>query len=103
VHSIYHYYQRLFKLRNDHDAFIYGDFKLYLENDDQCIVYTRRHNDQTLFVLANFFDNNVTLHLPEEIETLRAHYLIGNYDELLLSKQVTLRPYETRVYELLRL
>src|SRR5699024_955625 len=39
--SIYHFYKKLIKIRNEHEVLMYGNYELILEEHDQIYAYTR--------------------------------------------------------------
>ncbi|MGF2614644.1 alpha-glucosidase [Rossellomorea vietnamensis] len=98
--SVFHYYQRLIKLRKEHEIIVYGTYDLILEDDPAIYAYTRTLGDEKLVVMCNFTGEEANFTLPEGIEHTSADVLIGNYDsteEGTLSS-VELKPYEARVY-----
>ncbi|MGM0844936.1 MAG: glycoside hydrolase family 13 protein [Bacillota bacterium] len=98
--SVFHYYQRLIKLRKEHEIIVYGTYDLILEDDPAIYAYTRTLGDEKLVVMCNFTGEEAAFNLPEGIEHTSADVLIGNYDtseEGTLSS-VELKPYEARVY-----
>ncbi|MGD7023639.1 glycoside hydrolase family 13 protein [Rossellomorea vietnamensis] len=98
--SVFHYYQRLIKLRKEHEIIVYGTYDLILEDDPAIYAYTRTLGSEKLVVMCNFTGEAAAFNLPEGIEHTSADVLIGNYDsseEGTLSS-VELKPYEARVY-----
>ncbi len=99
--SIYHYYQKIFNIRQNTKTLIYGDFKLYLEEDENIFLYTRSYQEETYIVLANFFEKTIDVVLPEEICWKKAEIMICNDIEKPLSRNMKLHPYEAIVYRIL--
>lgn len=95
--SVFHYYQKLIRLRKENDVIVYGDYELLLPEDKELYVYTRTLGDKMLFVACNFYGNTRTLHLPERFDTPETELLIANYEEVKIKKEMTLRPYEAFV------
>ena len=89
--SVFHYYQKLIRLRKEYPVFADGVFSLLLEEDEQMFAYTRTGEESELLVLANFTDRPAKCTLPEEWREAEA--LLGNYDSD--RKENELRPYET--------
>lgn len=94
--SIFSFYRELIRLRHEKKIVVYGDFKLWMEEDESVFAYTRTLGDEALLVLNNFTAADAPYKLPGNLAGKGARLLIGNYaDEL----PGVLRPYEARVYE----
>lgn len=98
--SIFYYYQKLLRIRQNTKALIYGDFKLYLEDDENIIMYTRTFENERYLIIVNFFENEIEVIIPEEIKWGKARWIIGNYEERSLDKKMYLKPYESHVFYL---
>ncbi|TYR79415.1 alpha-glucosidase [Priestia megaterium] len=100
--SVYHYYQKLIKLRKTHDIIVYGSYELLLEDDERIYAYTRSLEDKKLLVILNFTDEEVLFEKPEEMIYDTKQLLISNYmvDEGESLARILLKPYEARVYKL---
>ena len=96
THSIFYYYQKLIALRKSYDIIIDGDYQLLLPDDEHLFVYKRCLDKQELLVICNFTDQPQTVCLNEEMEN--SILLISNDEPTAYSKEMTLRPYEARVY-----
>lgn len=98
--SIFHYYQRLIRLRKEYGIIVEGDYNLILEDHPEIYAYTRKWQSQTLVVIVNFFAGSPVFTLPLELLGEAKHLLISNYevDEQQPINTFTLRPYEVRVY-----
>ena len=57
--SVYHYYQKLIRLRKDLGIFVDGDFRLLLEEDPDVFAYERQAAGEKLRVIANFTDKTL--------------------------------------------
>lgn len=90
--SIFHYYQKLIRLRKEYDVIAYGSFRALDEQNPSVLAYMREHEDQKLIVVCNFYEKEVSWECPEELEGFR--YLIGNYKGWEGKKGVRLRAYE---------
>jgi len=99
--SVFYYYQKLIKLRKEHEIIVYGDVNLLLEDDENIFAYTRSYNDEKLLVILNFFEKEAEFKLAESMEFEGAELLISNYevDNPGALKDMVLRPYEARVYK----
>ena len=96
THSIFYYYQKLIALRKSYDIIIDGDYQLLLPDDEHLFIYKRCLDKQELLVICNFTDQPQTVCLNEEMEN--STLLISNDEPTAFSKEMTLRPYEARVY-----
>lgn len=96
THSIFYYYQKLIALRKSYDIIIDGDYQLLLSDDEHLFAYKRCLDKQELLVICNFTDQPQTVCLNEEMEN--STLLISNDEPTAFSKEMTLRPYEARVY-----
>ncbi|TLS36501.1 glycoside hydrolase family 13 protein [Pseudalkalibacillus caeni] len=98
--SIFSYYQKLIKLRKEHEIIVYGTYDLILEDHPSIYAYTRTLEDEKLVVICNFTGEEATFRLPENITYNSAEVLIENYrfEENDSLSSLDLKPYETRVY-----
>src|SRR5699024_4940980 len=102
--SIYHYYKRLIQLRKEYEVLIYGNYELILPNHETVFAYIRTLNDNKIVVLANLFEEETSVVLPEEMQEAEMNILISNYSvdaEGFLSGEITFKPFEARVYEVI--
>lgn len=88
--SVYHYYQKLIRLRKEQDVFVNGDFQLLLEDDPAIFAYERNADGKTMRMLANFTGEPVSCELLEDCR--EEQILIHNYESLPAGG--ILRPYE---------
>jgi len=100
--SIYHYYKKLIDLRKENKVLVYGAYDLILEEHDQIYAYTRTLNNEKMLIITNLFPQITKFVLPadltvESTELLMSNYEVDNGDEI---KEITLSPYEARVYRL---
>ncbi|GAB6099781.1 oligo-1,6-glucosidase [Halanaerocella petrolearia] len=99
--SIFYYYQKLIELRKEYLVFVYGDYRLLLEDDESIYAYLREYKGEQLLVILNFFADKTKFELPDSINIDEKELLISNYDvnneEI---SEIELRPYEARVYKL---
>lgn len=90
--SVFYYYQRLIQLRKEHNIIVHGKYQLLLEEHEQIYAYRRMLDEQELYVICNFSDQEVDCPLA-----------IGDSKQLILSnyvehKEKKLQPYEAIVY-----
>lgn len=88
--SVYHYYQKLIRLRKDLGIFVDGDFRLLLEEDPDVFAYERQAAGEKLRVIANFTDKTLPCSLLSDCN--EEAVLIHNYGKL--PEDGSLRPYE---------
>ena len=102
--SVLHYYRRLIALRREHPIVTYGSYELLLEMHEQIYAFLRKLADERWLVILNFSAEEPVFALPSHHEFDAAELMIANYE---MSpdddpRLITLRPYEARVYRLLR-
>lgn len=96
--SIFHYMQRLIRMRKSTPAAIYGDFKEYEPENESLYIYERNYEGAKLFVVLNFTDKEVSFSVPETVDASAAKLLISNYDGEKKLTDGKLLPYEGQVY-----
>lgn len=98
-HSIYHFYRQLIETRKAHEVLIYGDFSLINEGDTNVFAYIRSYEDKKVLVVCNFTNQMTHFSFKNELDFHSNELLIHNYPvSEKLSQEITLNPYETRVY-----
>ena len=95
--SIFHYMQKLIRMRKENPIAVYGDFKEYEPDNQQLYIYERNCQDQKMFVVLNFSDQEASFTMPKEWEKEEARPLISNYPEKPLQSR-TFAPWEAAVY-----
>ena len=93
--SVFHYYQKLIRLRKEQEAIVYGTYDLLLPDSKEIYAYTRTLGEEKLLVVCNFYEPELSFELPEEFAG--GTCLISNYPEVSLKAEMTLRPYEAFV------
>ena len=94
--SIFHYYQKLIELRKQYDVIAYGDFEEVVREHKDVIAYKRHYENETLFVISNFYGKETTLRLSENMNEYEK--LLGNYEGVnQIEEGLKLRPYETMI------
>lgn len=100
LNSIFYHYKQLIALRKKHDVITYGDYELLLADNPHIFAYRRQWNGETLLVISNFYEENVSTQFDLE-KGKKANILLSNYpDSSHTIKQITLRPYESIVYHI---
>ena len=92
--SVFHYYQKLIKLRKENEIIVYGDYKLFLPDSEELYVYMRSYKGQKLLVICNFTEKEIVYKIPEELKGRRGRVLISNYGRNALEQSITLSAYE---------
>ncbi|MFF2449515.1 alpha-glucosidase [Neobacillus sp. NPDC058068] len=95
--SILNFYKKMIRLKKSNAVFTYGIYELLLKEDPQIYAYTRTSAEEKVIVITNLSVE------PAEITGVSLDYqnlLLNNYEvsEHEPLRQLTLKPYETRVY-----
>ncbi|UOF88610.1 alpha-glucosidase [Fodinisporobacter ferrooxydans] len=98
--SIFHYYQRLIQLRKQYELIVYGSYELILADHPEIYAYTRKWKNEQILVILNFFAGTPVFEMPQDIRFAQPKLLISNYsvDQNENIRNISLRPYEARVY-----
>ena len=92
--SVFHYYQKLIRLRKEHEIIVYGKYQLLMEEDKNLYVYTRTLGQERMLVICNFRKETQEFTMPEGFEPGKGEILIGNYEGQEIKRSMTLRPFE---------
>ena len=92
--SVFHFYQKLIRLRKEREIIPYGEYELLLPEDPDLYVYTRALGEQKLLVICNFRKEEKAFTLPEGFDPGMGEILIGNYPDRELQNTMTLKAYE---------
>ena len=93
--SVFHYYQKLIRLRKEKDIIVYGEFEPLYREDEQIFAYTRKQDQEKLLTVCNFSDKNAEVEVPEEFKG--AECLITNLGRKEFGGKIVLNPYEAFV------
>lgn len=93
--SVFHYYQKLIRLRRQHDIIVYGDYELLLPESEELYVYVRSYEGKELLVVCSFAREEIVFAMPQRFAKREGKVLISNYKRTLLGKQMTLAPFES--------
>lgn len=96
--SVFHYYQKLIRLRKNYEIIVYGSYTLLLPDDPDLYVYTREYESEKLLVICNFTDKTRDFSLPEGWNPDRMKCLIANCGRTAAETNIKLMPYESVVY-----
>lgn len=104
--SILSFYKQLIRLRKDQPVFVYGTYELLLANHPKLFAYTRKWGKKVAIVVNNFSEDVTRFRVPGN-SVVSAGGKLGDFELVLanyegaerkLHKELTLQPYETRVY-----
>ena len=93
--SVFHYYQKLIRLRKEKDIIVYGEFEPLYREDEQIFAYTRKQDQEKLLTVCNSSDKNAEVEVPEEFKG--AECLITNLGRKEFERKIVLNPYEAFV------
>lgn len=93
--SIFHYYQKLIRIRKEKDIVVYGEFEPLYREDDQIFAYVRRLGEERLLTVCNFSEHPAEMEIPEEFT--KARCLISNLERKSFEGKIVLKPYEAFV------
>ncbi len=104
--SVFDYYKKLISLRREYPVFVYGKYRLLLEEAQDVYAYLREGKDDNLLVLLNFssqevnIDLNKELDIIEELNLSNAELILSNYrDDKEFSLKLKLKPFEADIYK----
>ncbi|WLR51214.1 alpha,alpha-phosphotrehalase [Bacillus tianshenii] len=101
--SVFYHYKKLIDLRKHLDIMTDGDYQLLLEEHPRIFAYTRNTEKETLLVINNFYGEETTFELPENVDMSKydSRLIISNYEDSSEEyHRILLRPYESLVYHL---
>ncbi|MDO4327741.1 MAG: alpha-glucosidase [Lachnospiraceae bacterium] len=93
--SVFHYFQKLIRLRKEQEIIVYGTYELLWPESREIYAYTRTLGEKQLLVICNFTADQVPFKVPEEF--LQGEILIQNFRDAAVNENMTLRPYEAIV------
>ena len=91
--SVFHYYQKLIRLRKENEIIVYGNYELLLPEDENIFAYVRTLDNQKLLVVCNFSKSEQKFDFSGYEN---AKVLISNYNRD-VRKDGILKPYEATV------
>ncbi|TQS35351.1 hypothetical protein Golomagni_04230 [Golovinomyces magnicellulatus] len=93
--SVFEYWASTLHIRKTYkDLFVYGDFALVDEDNEDIFAYTRTYEDQQVLIVTNFRSEKILWKVPKGLVLKRENMLINNYDVSLIGDTLTLRPFE---------
>ena len=93
--SVFHYYQKLIRLRKEKEVIVYGSFEALCRDDDKILAYIRKLDQEKLLTVCNFSDQDAEMEIPEEFAG--AQCLITNLGRTIFDGVAILKPYEAFV------
>lgn len=95
--SVFYYYQKLIRLRREHEIMAYGIYDLLLPEDEDLYIYTKTLENEKWLILCNFHEKE------RVITSMRmGRVILSNYaDTPQLEELCLLRPYEAVIYQIL--
>lgn len=102
--SVFHYYRKLIRLRKADPVIVYGKYDLLLPDHRQIYAYMRTLGEERRLVICNFSKETPVFELPDAVSFSGKELVISNYevDPAEGIGRLTLRPYEARVYRLMK-
>lgn len=94
--SVLNYYKNLIELRKSFDIITTGKYELLDKYNPDVYTYIRSTNEEILWVICNFSNQEVTYMNPEYIQEDRSKIILSNYVSRSNTTD-TLRPYESKV------
>lgn len=102
--STYNYWASVLGLRKKHlDVFVYGDWTLIDQPNQEVFAYTRQYEDDKALVVCNWTEKTIDWDAASNgIDAVKA-VLLDNYDTIAAAQHFTggkwsLRPYEAVVF-----
>jgi len=102
-HSVLNFWKEALSLRKATPVLLYGSFRLVVPQDERIFAFERELDGERALVLLNFTQTTVEFTFPSDalvndFDSLRLR--LANYAlvESLLSRTVSLKPYEGRLY-----
>lgn len=92
--SVFHYYQKLIRLRKEHEIIVYGDYRLLLPDSEEIYAYVRSCKKQKLLVVCNFTEKETSYEVPQEFSRQNGEVIISNYERTSVGETLNLAPYE---------
>ena len=100
-HSILNFYKEMIALRKSEDVFIYGSYDLVFEEHTDIYAYTRTLDHKRVLILCNLTNKETGIEL-DDLSVSSHQLLLSNIsvDEHESIRELTLKPFESRIYRL---
>lgn len=96
--SVFHYYQKLIRLRKENLVIVYGSYDLLLPDSREIFAYTRTLGEEKLLVLCNYSAEAQQVERPEEFRN--SETMIANCEIQTQENTVIMPPYGAVVYHI---
>ncbi len=96
--SIFYYYKELIYLRKKEPILIYGNFKLLYPEDKSVFAYIREWDYKKWLIVCNFYGNPTDFMYPAKGQVILSNY---KQEPVILLENISLRPYEAIICELI--
>lgn len=96
--SIFYYYKELIHLRKKEPILIYGNFKLLYSEDKSVFAYIREWDYKKWLIVCNFYGNPTDFMYPAKGQVILSNY---KQEPVILLENISLRPYEAIICELI--
>ena len=90
--SLFHFYQKLIKLRKEDEVLRRGKYVPLYMHDSKVFAYKRVLDNKEVVVIANFFDKVIKRKFLKEYSSW--NMLLSNYSD---NDEIVLKPYEVRI------
>ena len=99
--SILNFYKEMIALRKSEDIFVYGTYDLVFEDHQEIYAYTRTLGEKRVLILCNLTNKQTSINL-EKITVSTDQLLLSNIpvEEHESIQELTLKPFEARIYSL---
>ena len=97
--SILNFYRKCLALRKSTDTLIYGTYKEYYHLSSKLFVYERALDGDRYLIVCSYSKQHTGLRMPKFWRKAEKELVLCNYKKN--GPELSLRPYETRVYHML--
>ena len=94
--SVFYHYQKLIRLRKEHEVMVYGTYQLLFPEDEDLYIYTRTLEEEKWLIVCNFHEKTRKLQCKRS-----GQVMLSNYADTPAAEKITeLRPYEAVIYQM---
>ncbi len=97
--SILNFYRKCLALRKSTDTLIYGSYKEYCRLSSKLFMYERSLDGDRYLIVCSYSKQDTGLRMPKFWRDAEKEIVLCNYKKN--GPELTLRPYETRIYHML--
>ena len=98
--SILNFYKEMIRIRKENKTLVYGSYDLILEDDEKIYAYTRTMENEKFIIIVNLSHDKVRYSHNEELKydnLLLSNYNVNRHENI---NELTLKPYEARLYRI---